>query len=162
MRTTTWLFDTRFAPRPLPDRRLTTLLGIETSCDETAAAVVADGARVLSNIVASQVEFHRKFGGVVPEIASRAHVEQLYPIIEEALASANVLEAVHTTHSLRVFGDLAYELGTVVGPVQPEGKPAQTVTFHFMATWRRQTDGTWRIKFMVGAPEPSGVDKPPE
>ena len=95
----------------------------------------------------------------VQEARGRAAINELEA---QALASANVLEAVHTTESLRVFGDLAYELGTVVGPVQPEGKPAQTVTFHFMATWRRQTDGTWRIEFMVGEAEQSGVDKPPE
>ncbi len=95
----------------------------------------------------------------VQEARGRAAIDELEA---QALASANVLEAVHTTESLRVFGDLAYELGTVVGPVQPQGKPAQTVTFHFMATWRRQADGAWRIEFMVGEAEPSGVDKPPE
>ncbi|MCH7814918.1 MAG: tRNA (adenosine(37)-N6)-threonylcarbamoyltransferase complex transferase subunit TsaD, partial [Planctomycetes bacterium] len=56
---------------------MTTILGIETSCDETAAAVVDDGCRVRSSVVASQVALHRKYGGVVPEIASRAHIERL-------------------------------------------------------------------------------------
>ena len=56
------------------------ILAIETSCDETSAAVVADGKEVLSNIIASQVEFHKKYGGIVPEIASRKHIEVINPI----------------------------------------------------------------------------------
>jgi len=67
---------------------MTTILGIETSCDETAAAVVDDGRRVRSNIIASQVDLHRKYGGVVPEIASRAHIERLDSVIEEAMSVA--------------------------------------------------------------------------
>jgi len=66
------------------------ILGIETSCDETAAAVVADGQNILSSVVASQSELHCKYGGVVPEIASRAHIENIYPVITEALEKANV------------------------------------------------------------------------
>jgi glycerol kinase len=66
------------------------ILGIETSCDETAAAVVADGKVIKSSIVASQTKLHEKYGGVVPEIASRAHIEKIYPVITEALARANV------------------------------------------------------------------------
>ena len=61
------------------------ILGIESSCDETAAAVVKNGREVLSNIIASQVVIHRKFGGVVPEIASRKHIENILPVIDEAL-----------------------------------------------------------------------------
>ena len=68
----------------------TVVLGIETSCDETAAALVMGGNDVLSSIVATQIEEHARFGGVVPEIASRAHVEALTPVIDEALARANV------------------------------------------------------------------------
>ncbi len=67
---------------------MTAVLGIETSCDETSAAVVVDGRDVRSNVVASQVDLHRKYGGVVPEIASRAHIEQLDAVIEEALKVA--------------------------------------------------------------------------
>jgi N6-L-threonylcarbamoyladenine synthase len=66
------------------------ILGIETSCDETAAAVVADGRIVKSSIIASQTKLHEKYGGVVPEIASRAHIEKIYPVIAEALAQASV------------------------------------------------------------------------
>jgi N6-L-threonylcarbamoyladenine synthase len=67
-----------------------TLLGIETSCDETAAAVVRDGTTVLSSVVSSQVDLHARFGGVVPEVASRAHVELLTPVVAEALVEAGL------------------------------------------------------------------------
>ncbi len=66
------------------------VLGIETSCDETAAAVVEDGRRALSDVVATQIELHRRWGGVVPELASRNHVMQVMPVVDEALSSAGV------------------------------------------------------------------------
>lgn len=66
------------------------ILGIETSCDDTSAAVVENGRDVLSNVISSQVEFHRPYGGVVPEVASRKHLELVNPVIEEALAQAGV------------------------------------------------------------------------
>ncbi len=66
------------------------ILGIETTCDETSAAVVRDGREVLSNIVSSQIDLHAKFGGVVPEVAARAHLETLNAIIDEALQTAGV------------------------------------------------------------------------
>jgi len=68
----------------------TRVLGIETSCDETAAAVVVDGHEVLSSVVSSQVDLHARFGGVVPEIASRAHVELLTPVVARALVEAGI------------------------------------------------------------------------
>lgn len=71
-------------PKPL------LILGIETSCDETSAAVVLDGHIVLSNVISSQVPVHRLYGGVVPEIASRQHVEAIVPVVDEALAQAGV------------------------------------------------------------------------
>jgi N6-L-threonylcarbamoyladenine synthase len=67
-----------------------TLLGIETSCDETAAAVVREGTTVLSSVVSSQIDLHARFGGVVPEVASRAHVELLTPVVAEALVEAGL------------------------------------------------------------------------
>lgn len=73
---------------PVSPRRL--LLAIESSCDETAAAVIDHERRVLSNVVATQHELHERFGGVVPEIASRAHVERILPVIDEAVRSAGV------------------------------------------------------------------------
>ncbi len=66
------------------------ILGIETSCDETAAAVVANGSAILSSVVASQTDLHERFGGVVPEIASRAHVERILPVVAEAIEKAKV------------------------------------------------------------------------
>src|SRR3954463_16100635 len=61
------------------------VLGIESTCDETGAAVVRDGTQVLSNVVATQVELHAKYRGVVPEIASRAHIENILPVLKEAV-----------------------------------------------------------------------------
>ncbi len=66
------------------------LLAIETSCDETAAAVVKDGRRVLSNVISSQIDIHRPFNGVVPELASRAHIEQVNSVVERALSEAGI------------------------------------------------------------------------
>ena len=66
------------------------ILGIETSCDETAAAVVANGHDVLSNVVSSQIDIHARYGGVVPEVASRAHVEMMTPVIAQAMVEAGV------------------------------------------------------------------------
>lgn len=66
------------------------ILGIETSCDETAAAVVEDGVKILSNQIASQVEIHARYGGIVPEVASRQHILAIIPIIEQAMAEAEV------------------------------------------------------------------------
>jgi N6-L-threonylcarbamoyladenine synthase len=68
------------------------ILGIETSCDETAAAVVSDGKIIKSSVIASQTKLHEKYGGVVPEIASRAHIEKIYPVISEAIQEAEVSE----------------------------------------------------------------------
>lgn len=78
------------------------ILAIETSCDETAAAVVKNGREVLSNVISSQIELHKLYGGVVPEIASRKHIEKINPVIEEALSTAGVtlddLDAVGVTY----------------------------------------------------------------
>ena len=86
------------------------ILGIETSCDETAAAVVEDGRRILSNIVSSQIAVHAPHGGVVPELASRHHIENICPVIEAALAEAGVafvdLEAVAVTQGPGLVGSL--------------------------------------------------------
>ncbi len=71
------------------------VLGIETSCDETAAAVVVGGITVLSSVVSSQVDIHARFGGVVPEVAGRAHVELLTPVVAEALAEAGLEGSSH-------------------------------------------------------------------
>lgn len=86
------------------------ILGIETSCDETAASVVKNGVEIVSNVVASQIESQKRFGGVVPEIASRHHVEQITIVIEEALKQANLkpkeLDAVAVTEGPGLVGAL--------------------------------------------------------
>jgi N6-L-threonylcarbamoyladenine synthase len=86
------------------------ILGIETSCDETAVSIVKNGREILSNIVSSQIESHKRFGGVVPEIASRHHVEQLTYVFEEALKEANVaysdIDAIAVTEGPGLVGAL--------------------------------------------------------
>jgi N6-L-threonylcarbamoyladenine synthase len=85
-------------------------LGIETSCDETAAAVLADGRRILSSVVASQDAVHAPYGGVVPELASRRHLEVVVPVVEQALATAGVglgdLDGLAVTHGPGLVGSL--------------------------------------------------------
>jgi len=92
------------------------ILGIETSCDETAAAVVAGGRKVLSNLVSSQVELHARYGGVVPEIASRHHLSLLNPLIDEALQEAKVnfsdLQAIAVSHGPGLVGALLVGVAT--------------------------------------------------
>jgi len=86
------------------------VLGIESSCDETAAAVVEDGRLIRSNVIASQIDLHRKFGGVVPEIASRHHVEAILPAIDTALAEAGVtlddVDGIAATYGPGLVGSL--------------------------------------------------------
>ena len=65
------------------------ILGIETSCDETAAAVVEDGSRIISNVVASQIDIHARYGGVVPEVASRQHLLTIIPVISQAMTGVS-------------------------------------------------------------------------
>lgn len=86
------------------------VLGIETSCDETAASVVEDGKRLLSNVVASSMDLHVKYGGVVPEIAARSHIEVILPVIEGALGEANCtwddIDAIAVTYGAGLGGSL--------------------------------------------------------
>ena len=86
------------------------ILGIETSCDETAAAVVEDGTKMLSNEIASQVEIHARYGGIVPEVASRQHTLSIIPIIQAAMSKANVgwqdLGAIAVTNGPGLAGSL--------------------------------------------------------
>lgn len=95
---------------PLKSDKRIIILGIETSCDETAASVVENGTKVLSNVVASQMEIHKRFGGVVPEVASRRHVEAITLVIEEALEKAHVsieqLDAIAVTKGPGLVGAL--------------------------------------------------------
>ncbi|MFS0752783.1 tRNA (adenosine(37)-N6)-threonylcarbamoyltransferase complex transferase subunit TsaD [Oceanobacillus sp. 1P07AA] len=91
-------------------KKETIILGIETSCDETAASVVKGGREILANVVASQIESHKRFGGVVPEIASRHHVEQITLVLEQAITEANVtweeIDAIAVTEGPGLVGAL--------------------------------------------------------
>ena len=106
---------------------MTTILAIETSCDETAAAVVVDGRRVLSSVVSSQVDLHARFGGVVPEVAGRAHVEVIGPVVDEALARAGVsgpqLDAVAATVGPGLIGSLLVGVAAAKGYALGWDKP---------------------------------------
>lgn len=103
------------------------ILAIETSCDETAAAVVRDGRHLLSSIVASQVAVHAEYGGVVPEIASRHHLEAIVPVVAEALRSASVsfadLEGIVVTQGPGLVGALLVGIGTAKGIAQARQLP---------------------------------------
>jgi len=95
------------------------ILGIESSCDECSASVVEDGRRILSNVVLSQVDFHKPFYGVVPEIASRKHVEWISPVVQDALSQAGVapreLDAVAVTYRPGLIGSLLVGLSYAKG-----------------------------------------------
>src|SRR5258707_4455084 len=86
------------------------ILGIESSCDETAAAVVANGREILSSVIASQIDVHRKYGGVVPELASREHLRQIVPVVREALEQAKMrladVDAIGVTQGPGLVGAL--------------------------------------------------------
>ena len=89
---------------------MTRILAIETSCDETAAAVIADGTQILSSVVASQSDIHARYGGVFPEVASRQHVEVIHAVVEEAMHAAHLgfddLDCVAVTRGPGLVGSL--------------------------------------------------------
>ncbi len=103
------------------------ILAIESSCDETAAAVVRDGSFLLSNVIASQIDVHSKYGGVVPEIASRKHIEAIVPVIYEALETAGVtlddIEAIAVTRGPGLIGSLLIGLSTAKAIAFARGLP---------------------------------------
>lgn len=119
------------------------ILAIETSCDETAAAVVADGRRILSNRVASQIELHRRFGGVYPEVASRQHVLAIQNVVESALADASVahvreLDAIAVTHGPGLAGSLLVGVNLAKGLAFASGLPLIPVNHlegHIYSNW---------------------------
>lgn len=126
------------------------VLGIETSCDETAAAVVRDGRVALSDVVSSQVEIHKRWGGVVPELASRNHVVQVLPVVDEALARAQVsladLDALAVTTGPGLIGALLVGLQAAKSLAWAARKPLVGVNHlegHLLA-----------IRLLENAPEP--------
>src|ERR1700722_5452499 len=103
------------------------ILGIESSCDETAAAVVADGREILSSVIASQIDVHRKYGGVVPELASREHLRSIVPVVREALDRASIklpdVDVIGGTHGPGLVGALLVGVTYGKALAQSLGKP---------------------------------------
>ncbi len=106
---------------------MTLVLGIETSCDETAASVVRDGAEVLSNVVATQHDLHEEYGGVVPELASRAHLERITPVVRAAIGEAGVsledLDAIAVGNRPGLIGSLVVGVAAAKALAWSLGKP---------------------------------------
>jgi len=118
------------------------ILGVETSCDETAAAVVEDGARVLSNQIASQVEIHARYGGIVPEVASRQHILAIIPIIRQAMAEAKVtwidLDGIVVTNGPGLAGSLLVGVNVAKGIALAHKLPIIAINHlegHIYANW---------------------------
>ncbi len=128
MTTTMSYFDiARQRLQALQARGEATVLSIETSCDETAAAIVRNGRQVLSNAIYTQIPIHRKFGGVVPELASRNHVDQVGPVVESALADAGMsladVDAIAVTGGPGLVGALLVGVSYAKGLAFATGKP---------------------------------------
>ncbi len=107
------------------------ILGIDTSCDDTSAAVVADGRKILSNIVSSQTEIHKKYGGIVPELASRMHMEMILPIVDEALHKADIslddIDGISVCHGPGLIGSLLVGCGFAKSLSYVKKKPLSAV-----------------------------------
>ena len=103
------------------------ILGIESSCDETAAAIVEDGRTVLSNVIASQADEHKQYGGVVPELASRRHCENILPVVRQALADADMtldeVDGIAVTYAPGLIGALLVGVSFAKGLAMMSGKP---------------------------------------
>ena len=124
------------------------LLGIETSCDETAAAVVENGRIILSNVVASQVDIHAQYGGVYPEVASRQHVITIFPIIEQAFQLAHLtledVDGIAVTRGPGLSGSLVVGLNTAKGLALANDLPIIGVNHleaHIYSAWLETPDG---------------------
>ncbi|HOX37151.1 MAG TPA: tRNA (adenosine(37)-N6)-threonylcarbamoyltransferase complex transferase subunit TsaD [Candidatus Brocadiia bacterium] len=134
------------------------VLGIETSCDETSASVVRDGREVLSNIVASQIDLHSRFGGVVPELACRAHVEQVLPIIESALQDAGIalgdIDVIAVTSKPGLIGALLIGVSAAKSLAWAAGKPLVGVNHihaHAYANWLENPDTPYPAVALVAS-----------
>jgi N6-L-threonylcarbamoyladenine synthase len=121
---------------------MTRILGIETSCDETAVAVVRDGVDIESNVIASQTDLHARYGGVVPEQASRAHLRAIVPALEEALGQANAdwhdIDAIAVTHGPGLAGALLVGVNVAKGLALARKKPILGINHlegHVYANW---------------------------
>jgi N6-L-threonylcarbamoyladenine synthase len=142
---------------------MTRILGIETSCDETAAAVVEDGHRILSNVVASQIDLHRQYGGVFPEVASRQHVLTIMPVIRQAMAEAELdwddLDAIAVTYGPGLPGSLLVGVNTAKGLAYGRGLPLIGINHiegHIYANWLMVDDSAQEVAFPLLALVVSG------
>jgi N6-L-threonylcarbamoyladenine synthase len=131
---------------------MTRILAIETSCDETSAAVVQDGRQVLSNVVASQMDLHAKYGGVFPELASRLHVESIVPVISETMEKAHLawqdLDAIAVTYGPGLAGSLLVGVNTAKGIALGRGLPLIGVNHlegHVYAHWLQVEGDALRV-----------------
>jgi N6-L-threonylcarbamoyladenine synthase len=134
---------------PQVDVPPTRILGIETSCDETAAAVVEDGRVILSSVVASQIDLHAQFGGVFPEVASRQHIKTIYPVIDQALHQAHLtltdLDAIAVTRGPGLPGSLVVGMNAAKGLVLGSGLPIIGVSHlegHLYSAWLYKPETT--------------------
>src|SRR5580698_3057162 len=104
-----------------------TILGIETSCDETAASIVSNGVAVLSNVIATSLKDHQRFGGIIPEIASRRQIEFIHWVVGESLAKAQMnlkdIDAIAVTRAPGLIGSLVVGLCFACGLARATGKP---------------------------------------
>ncbi len=127
------------------------ILGIESTCDETAASVVRDGDKVLSNVVATQFHLHARFRGVVPEIASRAHIENILPVVTQALSDAGVtaaeLDAVAVAHRPGLIGCLLVGVTAAKTLAWLLGKPLLAVDHVHAHLYSVRLDQTPRVEF---------------
>jgi N6-L-threonylcarbamoyladenine synthase len=135
---------------------MTLILGIETSCDETAAAVVEKGRKILSNVIASQIELHRRYGGVFPEVASRQHILSIIPIIEEAMTGAGVnwgdLSAVAVTNGPGLAGSLLVGVNAAKGIALAYNLPLLGINHlegHLYSNWLVTSGRPPKIEFPV-------------
>jgi len=134
---------------------MTVILGIETSCDETSAAVVAEGHQIRSNIVSSQIDIHAPYGGVYPEIASRAHIERITPVIDQALRDAKTtlgqIDAIAVTRGPGLAGSLVVGVNVAKGLSLGCGIPLMAINHlegHIYSLWLAGT----AFRFVPGAP----------
>ena len=134
--------------------QLTRILAIESSCDETAAAIIENGRRILSNVIASQVDLHAQFGGVFPEVASRRHIEVIYPVIEQAMQEAHIgfddLDCIAVTYGPGLVGSLLVGVNAAKGLALAREKPFLGINHiegHIYSLWL--TEDAEAIEFPV-------------
>jgi len=132
------------------------ILGIETSCDETAAAVVEDGTRILSNVISSQVDVHARFGGIVPELASREHIRNILPVVHEALVSSGStlggMDAVAVTCGPGLIGALLVGVSAAKSLAYSAGIPVVGVNHieaHMSAVFLEHPDASYPFVLLV-------------